>query len=41
MRLSEDVIRYLTIRFEVPVEGSEEPGDIDATEKSSAAPLGS
>ena len=41
MRLSEDVIRYLTIRFEVPVEGSEEPGVDDATEKASAAPLGS
>ena len=40
MRLSEDVIRYLTIRFEVPVEGSED-GDLDEAEKASAAPLGS
>ena len=41
MRLSEDVIRYLTIRFEVPAEGSEDSGIDDDTEKASAAPLGS
>lgn len=36
MRLSEDVIRYLTIRFEEPSEESDEP-EVAAT----AAPLGS
>ena len=41
MRLSDDVIRYLTIRFEVPIEGSEDSDLDDATEKASAAPLGS
>ncbi len=40
MRLSEEVIRYLTIRFEEPSEESErEPSDTAAT--ASAAPLGS
>lgn len=36
MRLSEDVIRYLTILFEEPAEDSSEPEEI-----ASAAPLGS
>lgn len=36
MRLSEDVIRYLTIRFEEPTEESDEPEAI-----ATAAPLGS
>ncbi|WP_038015540.1 30S ribosomal protein S6 [Synechococcus sp. PCC 7335] len=40
MRLSEDVIRYLTIVFEEPAEGSESEGELtESTE--SAAPLGS
>ncbi len=40
MRLSEDVIRYLTICFEEPAEGSTERlGDIEPI--ASAAPLGS
>ncbi|MGB3299663.1 MAG: 30S ribosomal protein S6 [Phormidesmis sp.] len=38
MRLSEDVIRYLTICFEVPVEGSTER---EAEPAATAAPLGS
>ncbi len=38
MRLSEDVIRYLTICFEVPVEGSTEKEPEPAE---TAAPLGS
>ena len=38
MRLSEDVIRYLTIRFEEPVEGATEREPEPAE---SAAPLGS
>ncbi|MFK8182266.1 MAG: 30S ribosomal protein S6 [Phormidesmis sp.] len=38
MRLSEEVIRYLTIRFEEPAEGAA-PKDPEPTE--SAAPLGS
>ena len=40
MRLSEDVIRYLTIVFEEPAEGSESETELtESTE--SAAPLGS
>lgn len=38
MRLSEDVIRYLTIRFEEPAEGSE---DRESTPVEFSAPLGS
>lgn len=40
MRLSEDVIRYLTICFEEPAEGSG-GGDIESEATASAAPLGS
>ena len=40
MRLSEDGIRYLTICFEEPAEGSES-ADIESEATASAAPLGS
>lgn len=39
MRLSEDVIRYLTIRFEEPSEESE--SEMESEPAESAAPLGS
>ena len=39
MRLSEDVIRYLTIRFEEPSSESDDDQELEAT--ASAAPLGS
>jgi len=40
MRLSEDVIRYLTICFEEPAEGAED-SEIESEPAASAAPLGS
>ncbi len=41
MRLSEEVIRYLTILFEEPPEDSEVSSEMDDEPAASAAPLGS